>query len=517
MPSLRRPLSAALGAALVVLTGCAGATPGTGLRLGASVPGTPVPSAIQFRDCTDQLLGLGVAVPKLLTGTVRFGCGMLRVPLDYGRPRGRTIELAMIRIHTTLNTTTPVRSLLVNPGGPGGSGVQFGLGFYAKLPSAVSRAYDIIAFDPRGVGESSPIRCASDAEKDRLNAAAPDVTTAAGLAEAERESSTFAEECAGRYGADLQYYNTVATARDMDQIRQAVGDDRLNYLGFSYGTELGWTYAHLFPKQVRAFVLDGAVDPAGEDTASFAKQLQGFEDALDQFATHCRTIAGCRPPENPRATIAGIAAAARRAPLRTGSARRLTEGLALTGVLSALYARQTWPALARALIRAERGDGSGLLALADRYNERSPDGTYTNIQDANTTISCNDTPRREALTDAQIEATARRWAVRYPTFGRVSAGGLLGCRAWQPHRTPVPKPSAPTSTEVLVVGNVHDPATPYAGAQHLAEDLGNAELLTWNGEGHTSFLQGSTCIDGYVTAYLTRGTLPPDRTVCPAQ
>jgi pimeloyl-ACP methyl ester carboxylesterase len=510
-------LLAWLGVALVVLAGCAVPTSGHGLRLGAPVAGTPVPAAAQLRDCTDQLLGLGVTVPKELIGTVRFGCGRVRVPLDYTHPRGKTITLAMVRIHTLLDTRTPVQSLLVNPGGPGGSGLQFGVNFVSELPAAVLRAYDIIAFDPRGVGESSPLECVSDAEKDRLNAAAPDVTTAAGLAEAKRESALFADACVERYGADLQFYNTLATARDMDQIRQAVGDDRLNYLGFSYGTELGWTYAHLFPKQVGAFVLDGAVDPSGTDSVSFAQQLQGFEDAFGQFATHCRGTTACRTLGDPRASAARIVAAARRSPLTTGSGRRLTEGLAVTGVLSALYSKDLWPALARALISAVRGDGSGLLALADRYNERSPDGSYTNIQDANDTISCNDTPRRAEMTDAQIRSTARQWAVRYPTFGRVSAAGLLGCRSWQPHRTPVPAPSAPTLTTVLVVGNLHDPATPYAGAEHLAHDLGHAELLTWDGEGHTSYRQGSSCIDRYVTTYLTRGTLPPDRTVCPAQ
>jgi pimeloyl-ACP methyl ester carboxylesterase len=300
----------------------------------------------------------------------------------------------------------------------------------------------------------------------------------------------------------------------MDQLRQAVGDDRMNYLGFSYGTELGWVYAHLFPKQVHTFVLDGAVDPQASDTASFAEQLQGFEKAFDQFAANCRTVTSCRQLSDPRATALQVSAAARAHPLPTGTARPLTYGLALTGILQALYSRQSWPTLATALISARQGDGGPLLHLADRYNERSADGSYSNIFDANTTISCNDS--RPGPSDATIRSLARRWARQYPLFGRWSAPALFTCQQWQPHRSPVPEPNAATPTKVLVIGNLHDPATPYAGARHLTRDLGNAELLTWNGQGHTSYLSGSRCVDGYVNAYLTTGALPPDHEVCPA-
>lgn len=519
MLSPRRALVAALGAAaLSASAACTSTVAGTGVRLGAPVAGTPVPAPISFTDCTERILSLGVKVPKALTGTVRFGCGELQVPLDYAHPDGAKTTLAMIRIHTTRNTARPAQSLLVNPGGPGGSGVQFGLGVYGQLPAAVARAYDIIAFDPRGVGESSPVRCLSDKQKDRFFALSPNLTTAAGVAEARRESRQYAADCARRIGRSLPDFDTVATARDMDQIRQAVGDDRMNYLGFSYGTELGWTYAHLFPKQVRRFVLDGAVDPTLRDKTGAVAQVRGFENAFGQFAAWCARAPDCATLGDPRAAVAALFAQARRAPLRTqDAARPLTENLASTGVIEALYSKSEWPQLASALLAARRGDGSDLLALADRYNQRTADGAYTNLSDANTVISCNDAPRRPVPGTARVLATARAWAKRFPLFGADAAGQLLGCLGWQPHRTPVPAPAAATPTTVLVVGNLHDPATPYAGAVHLTQQLGHAELLTWNGEGHTSYLSGSSCVDGYVDAYLIRGALPPEHTVCPAK
>jgi pimeloyl-ACP methyl ester carboxylesterase len=280
--STRRPLAAlaAVVVALTVLTACARTSSGTGLRIGRAVAGTPRPDAIDYRDCTNQLLGLGVPVPAALKGTMQYGCATMPVPLDYSRPDGPTIKLAMVRIHTTQNTTKPVQSLLVNPGGPGGSGLNFGLGLPGQLPPDVLRHFDIIAFDPRGVGESSPVRCLSDQQKDEFLAASPNPLTAAGVKTEYRLDRQFSHDCEANVGSSLRYYNTVNTARDMDQIRQAVGDDVMNYLGFSYGTELGWTYAHLFPKEVHTFVLDGVVDPTQIHNQNSISQLKGFEDAF---------------------------------------------------------------------------------------------------------------------------------------------------------------------------------------------------------------------------------------------
>jgi pimeloyl-ACP methyl ester carboxylesterase len=511
-------LTGLIAALLTVVTACSGGIDGTGYRLGAAVAGTPVPDPVQYVDCTSEILRLGVQVPGALRDKVRFGCAHLQVPLDYSRPHGQMITLAMVRVHDTDNHDVPVQSLLVNPGGPGASGVNLALGILGKLSPQVLQHYDLVGFDPRGVAESGALRCLSDQEKDRISAASPDLRTRAGVQQSAALSRQYARACDRAIGPSLRYYNTVNTARDMDQIRQAVGDDVMNYLGFSYGTELGWTYAHLFPKQVHTFVLDGAVDPQSRNVQDPQTQLKGFESAYGQFAAWCRKSQPCAQLGNPVAAAVAILAGARNRPLTTSLAgRTLTESLASTGIAEAMYSRSEWSTLAEALVAARRGDGTDLLRLADRYNQRQPDGHYSNLIDANSVISCNDAPLRKPPSTAHVVAVAKAWGKRYPIFGADMAGTLLGCTGWQRHRVPIPSPAAATPKPVLVVGNLHDPATPYQGAVHLTKDLGNARLLSWNGEGHTSYLSGSNCIDSAVNAYLIRGALPPDHEVCPAK
>ncbi len=477
---------------------------------------TPTPSvpaaAATFADCSQVLHLRGVKIPAGLQGKLTAGCAHYPVPLDYADPTGTKIDILMVRIHD-IETTSPTGTLLLNPGGPGGSGVELVLGVLGKMSPKIVQHFDLLGFDPRGVSLSTPVHCLSDSEKDRLNAASPDVTTAAGFATARANAKNLAASCERRVGSGLKYYNTVNTARDMDQIRQAVGDDRLTYLGFSYGTELGSVYAHLFPDKVRAAVLDGAVNPLTSGTTQFADQLQGFEDAFDQFAAYCRKRAACNAVGNPRATVLAIEASAARTPLNGSDGRKLTASLAATGVLEALYSKQLWDKLGSALIDGENGDGAGLLKLADQYNQRDSAGHYSNISDANVTIGCNDS--EPGPTDAQIHRIAASWAKRFPLFGKWSVPSLFTCQQWQPTRVVPPKPVAPTPSKVLVVGNLHDPATPYQGARDLTTTMGNAELLSWNGAGHTSYLQGSTCIDGYVDNYLVALQLPPQNTTCP--
>jgi pimeloyl-ACP methyl ester carboxylesterase len=340
------------------------------------------------------------------------------------------------------------------------------------------------------------------------------VTTSAGFAAARTQAQGYTTDCEQALGDKLGDFNTMNTVRDMDLIRQAVGDARLNYLGFSYGTVLGSQYAHMFPDKVRVAVLDGAVDPSVNSITSFGDQMKGFEQAFDQFAANCLTVSPCKSLGNPRQAAYTIFANVQKNPLDTGTSRPLTWSLAELGVLEALYSQQSWPTLASAMISALQGDGSGLLTLADEYAQRNDDGTYSNLMDANMVIDCNDSDVNP--TDAQIQQTAAQWITDDPRFGKWSAASLFDCQNWPAKQDPPPSPTAPTSAPILVVGNTHDPATPYQGAKNLTAVLGSAELLTWNGEGHTSYLSGNQCVDDYVNAYLLTAKLPPQHTVCPA-
>jgi pimeloyl-ACP methyl ester carboxylesterase len=511
--------SAALAALATVLAGCTATVSGHGTSRSTAGPRTPASSApvqapATFTDCS-QLFNLdALPFPAGRKDDLRFSCARISVPLDYADPGGRSISLELVKVHDSNNPTG--NALVVNPGGPGGSGVETAVGLAAQVSDKLLTHFDLLGFDPRGVGLSSPISCVSDSEKDKLNAAAPNMLTAAGLAQAKQLAEQVASGCNTKYGAALADYNTVQTAKDMDRVRAAVANNQLNYLGFSYGTELGSVYAHLFPEHVRVAVLDGAVDPLTDDITSFADQLKGFEDAFDQFAADCRKKSPCRSLGNPRQVVYSLVKQANKDPLKSsapGETRTATGSIVLTGVLSALYSRSEWADLGQALLDARRGDAKELFALADEYNQRSADGHYSNISEANTTISCNDS--KPGPSDATIKATAIRWAKAYPMFGAWSSASLFACQVWQPKRTPTPRPSADTPQKVLVIGNLHDPATPYQGAKDLARTMGNAVLLTWDGEGHTSYLQGSSCVDKYVDDYLVAGTVPPPNTTCP--
>jgi pimeloyl-ACP methyl ester carboxylesterase len=438
------------------------------------------------------------------------------VPLDYAKPAGAHLSIALVRLHRSGETGT--RALLTNPGGPGASGLEFAMSLAPALPAAVTRKFDVVGFDPRGVGSSRPLRCQSDAKKDAATAADPDVRTTAGFAQAKQLARDFVAACRAKYGDTLDDFTTMATARDLDRIRAALGEDDLTYLGFSYGTELGAQYAHLFPHRVGALVLDGAVDPLADDIASFADQLAGFEQAFDQFAAWCRQHQPCSALGDPRRSVYDLAAQARSAPLRSsapGEKRTVTGSMVELAVLSGLYSQSYWTFLGNALIAAKHGDARGLLQLVDLYNQRDSDGHFSNIADANAAIGCNDS--EPGPSDATIRATARSWVRRFPLFGRSSVPALFTCQQWPADRTVPPRPTARTAdAKILVVGNVHDPATPYQGAKNLTRTLGNAVLLTWDGEGHTSYLQGRDCVVAAVDAYLLDGSVPPAGTTCPA-
>jgi pimeloyl-ACP methyl ester carboxylesterase len=301
----------------------------------------------------------------------------------------------------------------------------------------------------------------------------------------------------------------------MDAIRRAVGDDKTTYLGYSYGTLLGAVYAHLFPRRIRAAVLDGAVDPTADSVQSSERQAGGFERAFDDYAADCRARgAGCAIGPDPRATVTRLLERADAHPIPSRDGRPVTEGHVVLAVISALYTQAQWTTLTRALADAEAGHGDRVLALADEYNQRRPDGTYSNLIDANTAVNCADEADRPTL--AQVRRLQRTWGARYPLFGAPLAMSLIGCAVWPAKPDPYPVGPARGAPPIVVVGTTGDPATPYENTPKLARLLGTGVVLTWEGEGHTAYPQ-TRCVVTAVDAYLVDLRVPPDGKRCPAR
>jgi pimeloyl-ACP methyl ester carboxylesterase len=445
---------------------------------------------------------------------MRFSCGKLAVPLDYSKPQAKTTDLFVVRVRSAKQSQR-IGSLLVNPGGPGGSGVNLAAGLVGALSDTVFDHFDLLGFDPRGVGLSDPLQCITDQQKDRLAASNPDVRTAAGRAQARSLSDSVVKSCVTKYGSALGHYNTEETAHDMDLIRQAVGDAKLNYLGFSYGTRLGAAYAHQFPTKIRTAVLDGAVDPVADELTTDERQAKAFEDAFDQFAADCKSRPACAVLGNPRTAVTALIAAADKSPIAgTGAnkARKATGGIVTIGVASALYDQSQWGQLGQALVAAQHGQADKIFALADQYLERDPEtGHYSNIMEANLAVNCNDSTLQ--ITDQLVATEAASWIRKYPIFGPNAAASLYSCHSWPRSGHPLPPASAPGAPPILVIGTVHDPATPYAATGVLAKALGSGVVLSWDGEGHTAYPK-TKCITTKVDSYLITAKPPADDS-CP--
>ncbi|MFI1533543.1 alpha/beta hydrolase [Streptomyces anandii] len=452
-------------------------------------------------------------------GVPGYQCATLKAPLDYSHPAGGDIKLAVARKKAT-GPGKRIGSLLVNPGGPGGSAIGY-LQQYAGVgyPAEVRARYDMVAMDPRGVARSEPVECLDDRGMDtytQTDMTPDDRGEVDALVGAYRK---FADGCGAHDPRLLRHVSTVEAARDMDILRAALGDRTLHYVGASYGTFLGATYAGLFPKRVGRLVLDGAMDPSLSARRLNLDQTAGFETALQSFAKDCVRQSDC--PLGGRGTTpkqAGdrLAAFFRKLdahPIPTGDAdgRRLGEALATTGVIAAMYDQAAWPQLREALNSAMKdNDGAGLLILSDSYYERDADGHYSNLMYANAAVNCLDLPPAFA-SPQQVQKSLPAFEKASPVFGEGLAWASLNCAYWPvratagPHRI-VAKGAAP----IVVVGTTRDPATPYRWAQSLARQLSSGRLLTFNGDGHTAYGRGSRCIDSAIDAYLLHGT-PPAR------
>jgi pimeloyl-ACP methyl ester carboxylesterase len=515
---LHRGLVAVSSSLLLLLTGCTSFTDTLADDSTTAAPTTPAPpevADIQWTDCTAEIARLITDQPGA-ERDLTFECGRTEVPISYDEPEGATLPLFLVRA-VMAGQTDRIGSLMVNPGGPGASGADTAIGLALTLPEDVMRRFDIVGFDPRGVGLSTPVECISDDLKERLVAAEPRPTTDDQIDEVFALADEVVDDCEQEYGDALGTFNTVATARDMDRLREALGDEQLTYLGYSYGTTLGSTYAELFPDKVRALVLDAAVDPDTDARTDAEDSAAAFEKGFDAFAENCTgLLAGCPTGDDPRTFVYDLLDQAAATPIpssEAGETRRATPGVVLTAVQAALYDTDSWPQLAQALAAAKGGDSAGLFSLADGYSGRLDDGTYSNLLDANIAINCADSD--ETFEPGEIRDLAAEWGEKYPLFGAGSAVSLYTCSVWPGERTPVPERDAEGSAPILVVGNTGDPVTPLPGAEDLADDLDSGVLLIWQGNGHTAYPK-TDCITAAVDAYLIELTPPSDGLTCPA-
>ena len=441
-------------------------------------------------------------------------CGTITVPMVWNDPEAGDIEIAVGRLAAD---GEPKGSLVTNPGGPGGSGVNFLPSAEILISPEVRASYDVIGFDPRGVNRSEGIECLDDAETDEYLAATGDPAAEDASALAEEWGARVAEACEANSGDVLPYLDSYSAARDMDVLRAALGDEELDYLGYSYGTYLGASYAELHPERVGRFVLDGAIDPDMSMDEFSAGQAEGFEHATEAFLARCLEAGDSCPFRGDEAEakeqLLSFFESVDETPLDTGDPERpLTGALARSAVLTLLYDDAQWEYGREALAAAMNGDGSQLLYIADLSSERRYDGTYrTNAAFAITAVNCLDHP---GVADEQwVEQEAERLAEEFPTFGPMLGGD--GCAEWpeEPVREPAPI-TAEGAGPILVVGTTGDPATPYAWSEELASQLDDATLLTYEGEGHTAYGRSGGCIEEQVDAYLLEGTVPEQGLRC---
>ncbi len=465
-----------------------------------------------------------------------FQCARLLVPFDYSRPAWRRFSLPVIRLPAA-HPAQRIGALLVNPGGPGGSGVAYALQARSEIAARVRARFDIVGFDPRGVGGSEPaVHCLTGPGLDKYFATDDTPSSAAQLRAVVAESRQFAQGCKRSSGPLLRYVGTRNAARDMDVLRAALGQAKLTFLGKSYGTYLGTWYAALFPGHVRALVLDGAIDPASSGISMNAVQAQGFEVALRAFIANCTASASC--PLGHSGVAAGLAriqsllARASVHPLRNDlDAQPANGAMLLNGIATALYNQAYWGTLRSALAAAFGGNGTVLVELANALFERSSSGQYSNLADAETAVDCLDRPWPRSLASWRAAAAAAARAA--PVFGQAIMWGSLPCAYWPVRSYPLPDTlSSPGARgqlvlgpgnrsalgagalPILVVGNLRDPATPYRWAQALSRDLPSGVLLGWDGNGHTAYMMGSSCVDNVVNNYLISLAVPRSGTVC---
>lgn len=450
-------------------------------------------------------------------------CAKVNAPLDWDDPEGDRIELALVKQPAL--SGAPIGSLFVNPGGPGASGVEYvASSIDYAVGEPLQEQFDVIGWDPRGVGSSTPVRCLDDAGMDEVlfGASATDGLEPGSqewVDAALKENAEFGEACLEATGPLLGHVDTGSTVKDLDMLRAIVGDQKLNYLGYSYGTYIGARYADAYPEKVGKLVLDGAIDPTTSEVEVVREQTRGFELALRAYLTDCLTRSECPvggTVDSAMAQWRAMLDAVEAAPLTGSDGRSVSSSTLLTAIITPLYSQQSWPYLDQLYETVTAGDADTALSLADFYYDRV-DGTYTsNLITAFGAINCLDYPRPLPLDLERMRAEAAELEQIAPTIGAFQGYGDVGCASWPVQG--VEDRSATTAAgaaPILVIGTTGDPATPHRWAESLAGQLESGVLLTYEGEGHTAYGE-SACVNGIVEQYFLTGAVPSDGTTCTA-
>ena len=444
-------------------------------------------------------------------------CAWLTVPLDYAEADGATIRLRVSKVPAT--GSQRAGSIVVNPGGPGASGLDFGSYLTASMTPALRASYDVVGFDPRGVGKSAPITCMTGVQTTAWLAidGSPDTIREEGLLM--RAASRIPRGCLLRSPKIARHVGTANTVRDVDILREALGDAKLNWFGFSYGTYIGTLYAEEFPNRVGRMVLDGPMDPSLDIMQISQDQSRGFQTAMTRFAQDCIEHENCPWRGSAKAVITGInrlLVRLDRRPMHSDQGPPLLQSQALSAMFYSMYSPDLWPLLRYALKGTSIGDPAAMTSLFEFANDKTGPTTYgSNMASAFPAISCWDAPPPPG--EDGLRAAAAEWSrsAPVPDMARAMAWGNAPCSFWFGHAERAPAPAQSTTTApILIVGTTYDPATPYPWAQALSSQLGTSALLTYVGDGHTAYGRDSSCIDDTVNAYLLDGTLPAEGATC---
>jgi pimeloyl-ACP methyl ester carboxylesterase len=492
-------------AAVIVVAGCSKTVDGRAV-ISAPRPGSP----IQWGPCKPT----SSDATRVPTGAE---CGMLSVPVDYSKPDGDVAQIALIRIKAT---GQKIGSLVVNPGGPGESGVEAAASMAPTLPQSVRSRFDLVGFDPRGVANSTPaVWCNSDADNDRLRADPTVEYTQEGVDHLEKENKEFVQRCEDKMGKEfLANLGTASVAKDLEAIRKGLGEDKLTYLGYSYGTRIGATYAEAYPDKVRAMILDGAIDPNADQIEEEIRQAAAFQKAFDNFAADCATNSDCPLGTDPAKAVdvyKSLVDPLVKHPAKTKDSRGLSYNDAIVGTILPLYSPSLWRHLTQALSELKGGTGNTMLAMADLYMGRDAQGHYNNSTDVRVAVNCVDKPHITDRAKVVDEDRRTREVAPFMNYGEFTGLAPLDtCAFW-----PVPATgdqheiTAKGLPPILVVSTTNDPATPYQAGVDLAKQLGGT-LVTFEGTQHTVVFQGNSCIDDIAARYLVDVSVPPPGTRC---